>query len=271
MLDLRQRIICRPELNRRLFVSSVVSAVALGHKAKAQEGGHAAGCCFLASGCSFAEKGVGSFPSLRRITDNAALGIGGIGVELAQLLEVTANPTFYDDTDSIDGNAGALFKPTFPPMPGTPAADGTIVFGTKCYANLGANSAAIAAVFAHELGHILQFKFVGEELKELRDKDKSVARAELHADFVCGYYAAYRKETQPDWPAIMQADTQFKFGDYQYANPQHHGTPAERKAAVEAGLAYGSGGKKSPQEVSKAGVEYVKALVLDQTSKPTAC
>jgi hypothetical protein len=259
-------------LDRRSFTTGMLSALGLSTASKAQSVPGVAGCVYLQAGCSFAEKGTSTFASIRRMMDNAEFGIGAIGVELTQLLEVTANPAFYDDGGSgIGGNAGALLKPLFPALPGTPAAEGTIVFGTKCYAGLEAESAAIAAVYAHELGHILQYKFVSNELFNLRNQDKSVVRAELHADFVCGYYAAYRKEKQPDWPVVIQAITQFKFGDYQYANPLHHGTPAERSAAVQAGLKYGLGGRKRPVEVSRAGLEYVKTLVLDQTSKPDAC
>ncbi len=148
---------------------------------------------------------------------------------------------------------------------------GTVVFGTKCYAGLGNQSAAIAAVYAHELGHILQNKFVSTQLFDLRNKDKSVVRAELHADFVCGYYAAFRKQKQPDWETVVQEITQFNFGDRNYANPLHHGTPAERWAAVQAGLQFGSNGMgaKAPAEVANAGLRYVTSLVLDRTSQPT--
>jgi hypothetical protein len=258
--------------DRRSFTTGIISTLGLCTDSKAQSVAQVAGCVYLQAGCSFAEKGTSTFPSIGRMMDNAELGIGAIGVELTQLLEVTANPAFYDDAGSgIGGNAGALLKPLFPAVPGTPAADGTIVFGNKCYAGLGAESAAIAAVYAHELGHILQYKFVSNELFDLRNQDMSVVRAELHADFVCGYYAAYRKEKQPDWPVVIQAITQFKFGDYQYANPLHHGTPAERRTAVQAGLKYGLGGRKRPEEVSRVGLEYVKSLVLDRTSKPDTC
>jgi hypothetical protein len=208
------------------------------------------------------------------MTGNSDMALAVIGVELNMLLQISASPAFYDDADSGGGgNAGVMYKPFFPNLPGVPAVAGTVVFGTKCYTGLAGQSAAIAAVYAHELGHLLQNKYVSTQLYDLRNRDRSVVRAELHADFVCGYYAAYRKQRQPDWAAVMHAITQFKFGDRQYANPQHHGTPEERKAAVDAGFQFGSSSTKAkaPADVANSGLEYVSSLVLDKTSGPQSC
>jgi hypothetical protein len=206
------------------------------------------------------------------MNSNSQLGLGAIGIELNMLLQVTTSPALYDDADSGNqGNAGMSFNPLFPAFPGVPPADGTVVFGNKCFAGLAGQSAAIAAVYAHEVGHLLQKKFVSTQLYDLRDQDRSVVRAELHADFVCGYYAAFRKQRQPDWAEVIQRITQFNFGDYQYANPMHHGTPAERGAAVQAGFQFGLSGIKAPADVANAGLGYVRSLVLDRTSKLQSC
>jgi hypothetical protein len=259
---------CVRPIDRRAVTFGIASLVASNGGSIAQGASQAAGCAYLQADCSFAEKGFGAYPSINRMTDNAVMALGVIGVELNMLLGVSASPAFYDDVDSgPQGNAGALFTPFFPNVP----VDGTVVFGTKCYTGLGSQSAAIAAVYAHEMGHLLQKKFVATQLYNLRNQDRSVVRAELHADFICGYYAAFRKQKQADWAAAIQAITQFKFGDDEYANPQHHGTRAERKAAVEAGLQFGSSGMKAPAEVANSGLEYVRSLVLDKTSKPQSC
>ncbi len=243
--------------------------------ARAADNG-SAGCFCLQAGCSFSPRSTQTFPDLARMDDNAALGMGAIGVELTRLLQVTANPAFYDDAGSgIQGNAGASKKPLFPAMPGIPAPDGTIAFGKKCYASLQGDSAALAAIFAHEAGHLLQNKFVVDELFNLTNKDRSVVRQELHADFVCGYYAAFRKTQQSDWKVFISANLQFKFGDRVYANPMHHGTPEERRAAVMAGVNYGESVgdllSNPPENVARAGLSYVADLTLDKKSQPSAC
>ena len=195
------------------------------------------------------------------------------GVELTMLLQISASPGFYDDGDSGPrGNACASFKPLFPIVQGAPPVDGGVAFGRKCYAGLAGSSAAIGGIYAHEMGHLLQQKFIQEQLYDLRNQDQSVVREELHADFVCGYYAAFRKQRQLDWNVVIEADLQFSFGDYEYANPLHHGTPEERKAAVQAGLAYGlASTKRPPAQVANDGLEYVKSLILDQASRPPSC
>lgn len=261
----------RTQINRRTMTIGIASLLTSSRRAPAQ-GFSTAGCAHLQAGCSFAEKATNSFPALTRLSDNAVIALGAIGVELNMLLQVTAAPAFYDDADSgVEGNAGALFQPVFATAPGMPPPDGTVLFGRKCYGGLGSQSAAIAAVYAHEMGHLLQNKFVSTQLFNLRNQDRSVVRAELHADFVCGYYAAFRKQKQPDWAAVMHGITQFKFGDNQFANIQHHGTPAERKAAVEAGFQFGLGGMKSPADVANSGLQYVRSLILDRTSRPQSC
>src|ERR1700733_1633607 len=260
---------CRHGITRRALSLGIASSFLTRHGSAVAQVSQAAGCFNLQSGCSFGERDAGTFPHLERLMDNAALSLGAVGVELGQILQVTVNPAFYDDTGGgPHGNAGAMHKPLFTALPGIQPAEGTIALGTRCYDNLGGVTAAIAGIYAHEVGHIFQYKYVGDALYQLRNKDRSVVRQELHADFTSGYYAAFRKRRQSDWEPTAVAVTQFKFGDYEFANPMHHGTPEERQAAVEAGLRYGNSisdlGSNPPENIAHAGLVYVSGLILDK-------
>jgi hypothetical protein len=190
-------------------------------------------------------------------------------MEFQSIFGLSVGVGFYNDmNDGPHGNAGALQSWPFVPQVGIPHPEGLLALGDKCLSiiNDGVlskfSSAARAAICAHELGHILQVKYVGPELNQLRIADHSVVRTELHADFVCGYYASVRQRVQSDYPAVISADTQFKFGDEDIADPLHHGTPHERGAAVEAGYEFGLGARRNPAEVARAGLNYVKNAKL---------
>src|SRR5258708_40026120 len=102
-----------------------------------------------------------------------------------------------------------------------PIPDGTVIIGDNCFKTLKVKAdqiAAIAAVCAHEVGHLLQYKYVYSQLDVLRIRDRSVVRFELHADYVCGYYAAIRKLTQPYYEAVIHPLTQLNFEDDMFPN-----------------------------------------------------
>jgi len=160
--------------------------------------------------------GTERFPGIRRGIDNAELALGPIVVELAQLFQIMPHLGFYDDSKSCSGNAAADRRSLFPVVPNLPfKVEGTIVLGTKLFNKLSQyknQTAAIAAVCAHEFGHLLQFKYVDQELRQIRDNEGSVVRIELFADFICGYHAGIRKLRQDDYPAVIQALNQFRAG-----------------------------------------------------------
>jgi predicted metalloprotease len=60
-----------------------------------------------------------------------------------------------------------------------------------------------------------------------------VKRSELQADYFAGYYAGLRKKERPTYPVAV---TQGDFGDSHFNSPSHHGTEAERGAAVVRGF-----------------------------------
>jgi predicted metalloprotease len=96
-----------------------------------------------------------------------------------------------------------------------------------------APDACIAAVCAHEFGHILQYK--RGLYSQLKVGQPTSRRVELQADYFAGYFAGIRKRERSSFPAAVFAMTQYTFGDNMANEPQHHGTPQERGAAVVAG------------------------------------
>lgn len=86
---------------------------------------------------------------------------------------------------------------------------------------------SIPSIIAHEYAHILQFKY-GLPFGDTK-------RYELHADFVAGWYTAHRSRFVPQNLYESMASF-YQQGDYEFNDPDHHGTPRERLAAFKAGI-----------------------------------
>jgi hypothetical protein len=84
---------------------------------------------------------------------------------------------------------------------------------------------AIIGIEAHEFGHILQMSrgthLVGKQM-------------ELQADFMAGWYLARQFKTRKlnPWQFLYSV---YDKGDFNFFDPQHHGTPQERADAMLAG------------------------------------
>lgn len=264
-------------IDRRAMVFGGLATACQCFVSRANASEFSRGCVFFqqANGASTdGQKPPEKFRGLRRGADQTEIALGPIIVEMFQLFELTPATAFYDDSASCNGNAGADPEALLPVVPNVPLKyDGTIIIGTKLLSVLGQyqhQTAAIAAVCAHEFGHILQFKYVDKELREIVDAEDSVVRAELFADFICGYHAGIRKLRQDDYPAVIQALNQFKAGDYKFGR-SHHGTPEERAQSVRAGFVVGSGGKIAPEAIAKLGLNYVKGLTLQAVHSEMFC
>lgn len=88
----------------------------------------------------------------------------------------------------------------------------------------------IAGVLAHEYAHQLQFYF-----NWMNPTAPTVRDSELEADAFSGYYMALAK----GWAgAQLQSyfDFIFSLGEYNFNNPNHHGTPNQRLAAAYIGF-----------------------------------
>jgi len=173
---------------------------------------------------------------------------------LTATLQVLPGFVYYDDHDGLNAFASSAVR--------MQRADGTVLFGSRLLRRLMAGTdhpdVAVTAICAHECGHILQFK--RGLIQRLRAGQPTVKRAELHADFLAGYYAGHRKRDKRDYPAAVFAATQHSFGDNHVNNPGHHGTPTERAAAIVEGfkVAYEQG--RSLDEAITIGMAYVSRL-----------
>jgi hypothetical protein len=137
---------------------------------------------------------------------------------------------FFDDSGSPNAYASRQVR--------MQRADGTVLMGKKMLRHLlslkEAPDAAVAAVCAHEFGHILQFKRQLPPIV-LAGQD-TVKRLELQADLFAGYFAGMRKRERPDYPAAVFAVTTHLVGDLDFNDRNHHGTPDERAAALVRGF-----------------------------------
>jgi uncharacterized protein len=89
--------------------------------------------------------------------------------------------------------------------------------------------AALAYMFAHEYAHAMQTAG--------RFMPRNITAAELQADCLAGYYLGVIPNVTFDRDDIKEIATlAHRIGDYEYNNPNHHGTPKQRTQAVLMGL-----------------------------------
>jgi len=180
---------------------------------------------------------------------------------MGELLGVKVEFGYYDDPIERP-NAGA--DPSIrEPLPYRGVSDGRVAIGRNLLTQIRLRSSdyfssALAAVCAHEHGHILQGKYLlnsSIQRPRIMNLNEWELCMELHADFVCGYYASYRTRSDPNYPAALLAMTQFESG----ANglkESSHGTSEQRGALVKAGFLLGSRGMLSAEQVAVAGLDF---------------
>ncbi len=149
---------------------------------------------------------------------------------LSRTFEVLPGFAYYDDQRSPNAYATSAVR--------LARTDGTILFGTELLrrfrGELEYPEVAVAAVCAHEFGHILQFKHA--LYQKLTAGQPTVKRGELQADYFAGYFAGLRKLARPSYPAAVVAVAMYKLGDSNKTGKDHHGTTKERGAAVVRGF-----------------------------------
>jgi hypothetical protein len=190
-------------------------------------------------------------------TEDYENALAGVLRQIADVYSVKAGFGYYDDSTERP-NAAAVSKPlTQRTISGDIAKDGTTMIGRELLkiTRAGAYSGpAITAICAHEYGHIVQYKYLWKEMLAL-GIDVTIPK-ELLADFICGYYGYYRKKSQPEYPAVIQAQTQFSLGDGEY-KAETHGTYYQRGCCVYAGFQLGERGIRDIKEVGLRGLDYV--------------
>lgn len=174
--------------------------------------------------------------------------------KLSKALDVSPGFAFYDDHDGFNAYATRVVRLN--------GADGTVLFGEGFLRQLrrGKESpeVAVAAVCAHEFGHILQFKH--KLAARVRNGDSTVKRTELQADFFSGYFAGLRKKERPSYPAAVGALAQYNVGDNRVNSPQHHGTREERGAAFVRGYDVAYRESKPLGEAIQISINYASRL-----------
>jgi len=215
-----------------------------------------AACSGVLSHTAFAQRmgaqGCGIVRSLGELSEHTSLS-GNSDLDRALIAEVRKmdsafgiNPGYRFLRDGSHPNAYATPE-TF--VEGTTA---TILFGLTLLQNelrTEYGGAAIAGIAAHEGAHVVQFR--SPEVSK-RLKGPTVKLAELHADFLAGYYFSRTNRTEKS--LVTFGESLFSKGDYDFNDPQHHGTPKQRVAAMRAG--YGAKGYDLNQAVER-GVRYV--------------
>jgi len=118
---------------------------------------------------------------------------------------------------------------------------------------------ALITMCAHEFGHVHQFW--SSYRPALEALDRTAKPMELHADFLAGFYLADRKREHPDFDLQTVGAVFEQLGDTDFASPRHHGTSAERLAAITAGYDFGKGPGRRIDAAAEAGVHYVERNV----------
>jgi hypothetical protein len=124
--------------------------------------------------------------------------------------------------------------------------------------NIANGGIAVAGVLAHECAHVFQLASADLLNRLVKDRTNAVL-AELHADFLAGYYLARKRNVTPELLTIMQRVFVYQ-GAYNRSDPNYHGTPGLRGAAMDTGYFAAQDGKNFT-EASEIGARYVSGLV----------
>lgn len=124
-------------------------------------------------------------------------------------------------------------------------------------------------VLAHEWAHQVQFNNTAAWYPKGAASDPSAATryTELEADFMAAYFMTHKRGATYNQKRVEQFFTlYFQIGDCGFANPGHHGTPAQRMAAAHLGFELADQAQKqghilSPQAVHEFFVANVNGLL----------
>jgi len=248
-------------ISRRLLLSALACGSSLPQSARAKPF-QVEGCCLiggrpgdlglraygLVGSDDAAERMV--FTSGDRETDRR---LGRALLRLAKVFDVNPGCGFFDDAASP--NAFALPKSE---VSGT---EGTVLFGQTLFRQTmraDRDGIAVLAVFAHEFGHIAQFR-TGLH-NSLRERQPTAKLVELHADFLAGYYLGLRQAENPELRLWAAGALINGLGDNNFTNPGHHGTAEERTFAIEQGYKLGRAGAPPFAKAMTSGAEIVRRL-----------
>ena len=200
------------------------------------------------------------------------LGAAGGGGETIQIIRTTGNRDLDRALDKSLLRLAATFgiDPVFgffedeqpnafaAPESNDLSRTGIVLFGRNLFNDLQAtdpSGVSVLGVAAHEFAHIWQFH--SGYYKTIRGNGPTVKRLELNADFLAGYYLGLRKSAVPSASLWIFGEKLWGLGDMNVNDRDHHGTPAERTAAAEAGFKLSFIDKKDMATAFTSGMEYV--------------
>jgi hypothetical protein len=178
-------------------------------------------------GCLLSAAGGNSLSTQLTKTSQNAWIDAAFNKEIAQLNALLpVRPGFFLLNES--SNAFAI------PNAIQPGTEGTVAFGSRLmlseFQESGQNlNFSIPAIMAHEFSHILQFRHHTRLAGKLM---------ELQADYLAGWYMGNRDRFS-GWSSQAFRGSLVSFyekGDYDFNSQRHHGTPAERAAAITEGF-----------------------------------
>ena len=208
-------------MDRRSFIQAIAFCTAYACTCKGHAQTSAQGCCLSASAAA-------SFADSTQLLDSSGVHLidSTFPIEmniLSSLFGVSPSFSFFDDSESPNAFA------TTANIAG-PSLDGSVCFGVNLLqAELSQTwwGAAVAGIAAHEWAHSLQFK---------QGLGGPVWKRELHADFLAGWYLGRKAFAGTGVIISGLASSLYGKGNYDFNNPNWHGTPHQRASATIAGF-----------------------------------
>jgi hypothetical protein len=173
--------------------------------------------------------------------------------ELQKILAIIpVNPAFHYIEENPPGNAFAI------PTSDVLGTKGTVLLGLKLLNSLldgNDGGGAIAGICAHECGHIYQY--FSDWFNRL--SPAGTIAVELHADLIAGYYMGRRGDA--DHQRVMSFSwALFSRAGFDYTDPNFHGDPGERAAAVMRGYMWANQ-NVGLAETCARGADYITNLI----------
>jgi hypothetical protein len=169
---------------------------------------------------------------------------------LAKAFNIYPGFGFYDDSDGE--NAYAMPRVI---IAGT---EGTVIFGKRLFRTMlrmDPTGGSVMWTAAHEFAHVWAYK--NGTINRLKANQPTVKRAELHADYMAGVYLGMQKTKNSSVRLWRSGEDIWNSGDTAYNSRNHHGTPAERLAAAEAGFKRSYFDGRTPRDAFEDGLDYV--------------
>lgn len=194
-------------------------------------------------------------------------GVDGLIERICQELDLRDPGPAYIFIDDGDSPGFSAVDGTLPQSSWPYKHAGVIVLGANFAGRLATDGTTsvkgfgVAVAVAHELAHIYQFRTGSWKRLLAVEGNRSRKRAELHADFLAGWLSArigYRALDNID----AMARRLFDLGDQEVLDPNHHGTPGQRYAAMLRGFFLGaSNSSLTASEASVIGEEFINGLL----------